>query len=315
MDITRAADRLKNLSLQQIYAFFHVVEEESMTRAAARMNLTQAAVSRIIAGMETELRMILFVRRVRGVVPTPAAKILYQEWKKAARQLEGAYAEAYQAQLGLVRHITLGSVYFEQELDHHIALVDWFEREFPETVLHIDYRPIEILREELISGKYDAVIINAMEASSLQELGIHYRLLRREPCSFYIDDANPLYFKDEIQFSDLRQQRIVFPASREVLRCPEFCGFCRENGLAESAWWFLPDYLEALIVFFRESGIIFSEGLLRKAPMENCRQVVIPGLYSGLGIAWAEDGNPVLKRMIQFLQRLEGGAGPGERPG
>ena len=312
MNSEQATCQLKNLGLQQVYTFFHVVEQGSITKAAALMNLTQAAVSRIIAHMETDLRLILFIRQVRGVVPTPAAKILYKEWKKAVRQLECAYTEAYQAQLGLVRHISLGSIYYEQELSHHIALVDWFEREFPETVLHTDYCSIETLREGLISGKYDAIIINALEAGGLQERGIRYRTLRREPCSFYIDEGNPLYFRDEVAFSDLRQQQVVVPASQEVLRSPELQAFCREHCLDGGAWRFIPDYLEALIVFFREAGVILSEGLLRKTPMENCRQIQIPGLYSGLGVAWTDDVNPVLKRMIRFLQELEGASGGGQ---
>ncbi|VCU70512.1 HTH-type transcriptional regulator CynR [Pigmentiphaga humi] len=62
-----------NITLRQVRAFVHVYQLGSLTRAAARMSLTQAAVSVLVRQFEEELGVRLFDRTTRTLKPTQAA--------------------------------------------------------------------------------------------------------------------------------------------------------------------------------------------------------------------------------------------------
>lgn len=70
---------------------FHAVAEAgSFTRAAARLNVSQSALSRQIKGLEDELNTALFTRHARGLVLTQEGERLFEAAHKAGREIEDA---------------------------------------------------------------------------------------------------------------------------------------------------------------------------------------------------------------------------------
>jgi DNA-binding transcriptional LysR family regulator len=67
------------LNPRQLDAFRRVMETGSVSRACAALNLTQPAVSRLIAALEDQLGFVLFRRERQRLVPTAEAEILYRE--------------------------------------------------------------------------------------------------------------------------------------------------------------------------------------------------------------------------------------------
>jgi hypothetical protein len=59
--------------LIHLRTFLDAYRAGSLTRAAQRLGITQPAASAHIASLETMLGKPLFVRKARGVAPTPAA--------------------------------------------------------------------------------------------------------------------------------------------------------------------------------------------------------------------------------------------------
>ncbi len=64
------------MSFDQLHSFVVVAEERALVRAAARLHVTPAPLTRRIQGLEDELGAALFVRRARGVALTPAGEAL-----------------------------------------------------------------------------------------------------------------------------------------------------------------------------------------------------------------------------------------------
>lgn len=85
------------MDLRQIQFFVKLFQEGSMTRAAARLNVVQPALSMQIRRLEDEFGVRLFERTSRGVIPTDTGKSFYRmcleilaDVEKAGRYLREA---------------------------------------------------------------------------------------------------------------------------------------------------------------------------------------------------------------------------------
>ena len=84
-----------NISLRQLRAFLAVARQQHFRRAAEQLHLTQPAVSRHIADLETELGVRLFDRNTREVVPTEAGRYLQSAVERVLEELEGVLAHVH----------------------------------------------------------------------------------------------------------------------------------------------------------------------------------------------------------------------------
>src|ERR1700721_465947 len=79
--------------LGELSAFAIVAEERSFTRAAARLSVSQSALSHSIRGLEKKLGLQLLARTTRSVSPTAAGNALLQDLAPALERIERAVAE------------------------------------------------------------------------------------------------------------------------------------------------------------------------------------------------------------------------------
>jgi DNA-binding transcriptional LysR family regulator len=92
--------------LDDVTALIAVAEERSFTRAAARLGLSQSALSQTIRGLETRLGIRLLNRTTRNVSPTPAGERLLQTVAPRIKEIDAALAaasELRQKPAGLIR--------------------------------------------------------------------------------------------------------------------------------------------------------------------------------------------------------------------
>ena len=59
-------------NLNDLLAFLAVARERSFTKAAAKLGVSQSALSHTIRGLESRLGIRLLTRTTRSVAPTPA---------------------------------------------------------------------------------------------------------------------------------------------------------------------------------------------------------------------------------------------------
>jgi DNA-binding transcriptional LysR family regulator len=65
-------------SFDDLAAFAHVAKERSFTRAAAKLGVSQSALSQTVRGLEERLGLRLLTRTTRSVSPTEAGERLLQ---------------------------------------------------------------------------------------------------------------------------------------------------------------------------------------------------------------------------------------------
>jgi DNA-binding transcriptional LysR family regulator len=140
-------------NINDILVFFAVARERSFTRAAAKLGLTQSALSHIIRSLETRLGVRLLTRTTRSVSPTEAGERLLQNVAPRLEEIEAeiaAVSDLGDKPVGTVR-ITA--------IDHVIDTVLWprlasILPQYPDLHLEIssDYRMVDIAAERYDIG-------------------------------------------------------------------------------------------------------------------------------------------------------------------
>ena len=140
-------------NLSDILVFIAVARERSFTRAAARLGMTQSALSHTIRALETRLGVRLLTRTTRSVSPTEAGERLLQNVAPRLEEIEAeivAVSELGDKPAGTIR-ITA--------IDHVIEKVVWPRLapvlpNYPDlhVELHADYRMIDIAADRFDIG-------------------------------------------------------------------------------------------------------------------------------------------------------------------
>jgi DNA-binding transcriptional LysR family regulator len=138
--------------LGELAAFAVVAEERSFTRAAARLGISQSALSHSMRGLEKRLGLQLLARTTRSVSPTAAGTALLQDLTPALERIERSLAEARkrrESPTGRIRLIIPRTATYMVLLPKLAR----FARTYPEIVLEVtsSYDPVD-----LVAGEYDA---------------------------------------------------------------------------------------------------------------------------------------------------------------
>ena len=67
--------------------FYNVADSGNFTRAASRLNLSQSAISRQIAGLEIRMGVPLFHRHARGLILTEQGELLFRTIREVFSEL------------------------------------------------------------------------------------------------------------------------------------------------------------------------------------------------------------------------------------
>jgi LysR family transcriptional regulator, nitrogen assimilation regulatory protein len=96
------------MQFRHLRYFAKIVEAGSFSRAAAQIHIAQPALSKQIAELEDEFGVTLLHRSARGVTPTVAGEVLYQEAQKLIRQVDNLPSIVRSSQGDLHGVVTFG---------------------------------------------------------------------------------------------------------------------------------------------------------------------------------------------------------------
>jgi len=138
--------------LGELATFAIVAQERSFTRAAARLGVSQSALSHAMRGLEKRLGLQLLARTTRSVSPTAAGAALLDELAPALERIERAVADVRQQRenpAGRIRLI-IPRTATQMVLLPKLAA---FSRAYPEIVLEVTSSNDPA---DLVAGEYDA---------------------------------------------------------------------------------------------------------------------------------------------------------------
>ena len=138
--------------LGELAAFATVAEERSFTRAAARLGISQSALSHSMRGLEKRLGLQLLARTTRSVSPTAAGTALLHDLAPALERIERSLAEARKQRETAAGRIRL---VLSRTATYMVLLpkLAQFARTYPEIVLEVTSSNDPV---DLVAGGYDA---------------------------------------------------------------------------------------------------------------------------------------------------------------
>lgn len=205
------------MDLRELRYFRAIAECGTFSRAAARLNVAQPALSRQVKKLEHELGVELLRRNTRGVVPTEAGRALLQRTASLEQDL-GATRRYVSAMAARMTGTLSVAVQSPVSLFLLPQLVKEYRSRYPGVTLHLREGYSGDIMEAMIAGQVDIAIV---DKPSHPHVDLVARPLWIETFSLVGPPGAPATSREPgavASFADLAQLAIIVPSRRHVVR-------------------------------------------------------------------------------------------------
>ena len=146
------------MDLQKLCYFMCVAECQHMTQAANDLHLTQPALSRIIAQLETELNVKLFDREGKSLRINDNGRVVYESAQRIFEELNDMRERLSDLTDGIQGQIIFASSFPNREPDWVMDLIQSYLRTHPEVDFFQIQKNASVMREALESRQVDIAL-------------------------------------------------------------------------------------------------------------------------------------------------------------
>jgi len=214
--------------IRHLWLFLAVAEEQSFSRAAKRLGMSQPPLTEQIQVLEQSLKIKLFERSRRGAQLTPVGAAILPAVRKFADQLERLELAVLEAVSGQAGVLTIGAI-TNAMIDVLPPLIDRFKVEHPQITVAVREIDSAEAIPALESGDIDLAFAR-LEGN----LGTNIRSvpLTEDRLAVAIPRDHPLAARTRLSLANLADEPLVM-SSRQV--SPNYfdylIGVCKANGL------------------------------------------------------------------------------------
>jgi LysR family pca operon transcriptional activator len=202
------------LKLRHLSCFLEVAEGGSLGAAAARLHVTESAVSKTINELEGILDAQLFERFRKGMRPTAAgsefgqrAREILQLLQTAADQAGSGHSER-PATLRMAAMPIASAMYLPTVLHHFIE-------QFPRCLIEVIVGPKASVLDELRKGAVDIIIGRLPPSEDMA--GLSFEQIILDQYVFAVAANHPLARRKRLRMQDLLDYTIVTPPKQTVV--------------------------------------------------------------------------------------------------
>lgn len=192
------------LSLREMRYFITVADELNFTRAAARLNVAQPALTRAIKKLEAALGAHLLIRDTRNVCLTEFGNAFLVEARLALTQVSRAERLGREMALGRIGQIRIGYTAFV-EYDLLAPILKRFRQTSPNVRIELNNLPSERQRAALLEGTVDSALI--LGPLSIPRISTCH--IRDEPLAVVMPRGHRLGERETLTASDLRGEELI----------------------------------------------------------------------------------------------------------
>jgi DNA-binding transcriptional LysR family regulator len=195
------------MDLANLNAFIAIAETGSFSLAAERLHLTQPAVSKRIAALESQLDVRLFDRLGREIGLTEAGRALLPRAYQILNVLDDTRRALTNLNGDIGGRLSLAT-------SHHIGLhrlpplLRAFTRAHPQVSLDIRFLDSEVAYDEVLHGRAELAVITLAPQTAEPVLAVK---VWDDPLDFVVAPEHPLASKADITLADVAGHPAVFP--------------------------------------------------------------------------------------------------------
>lgn len=206
------------MNLELLSHFLVFAEDTSLTRAAARLYLTQSTLSRQMAELERQLGVQLFVREKNSIRLTPTGQRLAETGQELLDHAAGLRAELERIDRRQTRP-SLAVCSFSLTIEGFRDVFGAYHETYPDVDVSLHpAEPDEIL--SLVgSGRCDLGFTTSMALGRLSpeaRSALSVRFVRRDELRAVVSAPHPLAAKPSVRWEELAGCRLVMPRDRSA---------------------------------------------------------------------------------------------------
>lgn len=204
---------LRQLKLRHLLAFVEIIRSGSLKAAAARMNLTQPAISKTLKELETILAAPLLARNRSGIALTREGAVFHQFAEQGLATLGHGVASLDALRAGSAAPLRVGALPSASAALLPAAILQ-FAALSPSTPLQVADGQIGALVADLRAGELDLVVGRMGPPEAMT--GLSFTQLLPDRVIFAVAADHPR--AATLTLPDLAEERVLFPPRGAAIR-------------------------------------------------------------------------------------------------
>jgi DNA-binding transcriptional LysR family regulator len=288
------------LDARQLECFVAVAEELNLSRAAARLHMSQPPLTRRIRRLEADMRVELFRRTAGGMQLTEPGEILLERAYRMIALSDRAIERTQQGKSGELGKLEIG-YYDSAILDGIPALLREFTALFP----HVDIRFERTLKRTQIDYLRDKLLHLGFGRHYPVEAGIESRVVAEERLYLAVKGGQAEFWADPVNVDALSgRPLILFPQARPEF-ADEVVDMCLRAGFSPAVAVEAHDVVSALAYVAIGKGVAVVPGSATKTRTEDVAFLPLANApTTALSCAYlSEDRTPATDLFLRFLDQ------------
>ena len=194
------------MELRHVRYFVAVAELQNITRAAAKLHVSQPPLSRQIRDLENELGVALFEHGAKALRLTEAGRAFLSEAREALQRVDDAVQTAKTFGSGQRGEIHVG---YAPSLA--VELLPLTLKYFHETSPGVQVRPHDLSTQEMLLGLIDGELqVALLESLSIKvTTGLSFEELQRYPFCVAVHPTHPLARARKVGLEQVARERLL----------------------------------------------------------------------------------------------------------
>ncbi|WP_142846329.1 LysR family transcriptional regulator [Telmatospirillum sp. J64-1] len=189
----------RGIKLRHLSLIVALEETGSVSSAAARLNMTQPAASRLLAELETIIRVKLYDRHPRGIRLNAYGRVLAERAARMLRDLDQVGREIEEMGAGQRGTVAIGSV-SGPALEIVLPVIRQSRIAHPDIQINVTVDVTDRLTDELLAGKLDFYL--GRIPAAIDPRSFTARVVGEEPLSLVVREDHPLTRRASITLED-----------------------------------------------------------------------------------------------------------------
>lgn len=290
------------MNIEKLRCFKTVAETKHLTHAAESLFMSQPALSKLMASLESELNISLYEKEGRNIVLTEAGKAFYPHVVTALHELDEGIMAA-QHKVAVKNNTVFLSAIISIYNNRLPSLLAEFRRQNLDCRFSVEYKYTTRILRELLDGKCDLGICGDYPETA-DFAALEHTLLWKNPCTLIVGKNHRFVSMDKVRVEDLRDETFVVWNRSNLGTNKDLIDVCKPRG-------FLPNFgAEAFNDMGVLSAVAMGEGIASLPIKQNLdlsavSQVTLEDadLCQKVFLAWRKGAvlPPAAKRFKDFL--------------